>query len=84
MAMFCDFFGSKTLFSFTTGGRTDLRVSSFFTGPPELHPKRDSIMSSFNLHIKGIIIHIILISSNKNVVLLVVCMCVYLLKRARF
>ena len=49
MAMFCDFFGSNTLFSCSTGGRTDLLIGSFGTEFVELHPKRVSIMSSFNL-----------------------------------
>lgn len=53
MAMFCDFFGSNTLFSCTTGGRTDLLVGSFGTEFVELQPKRLSIMSSFNLPKKG-------------------------------
>jgi hypothetical protein len=49
IAMFCDFFGSKTLFSSSTGGSTDLLVGSFGTEFAELQPNRVSIMSSFNL-----------------------------------
>ena len=49
IAMFCDFFGSNTLFSCSAGGRTDFLVASFGTEFAELQPKRLSIMSSFNL-----------------------------------
>lgn len=49
IAMFCDFFGSNTLFSCSTGGRTDLLVGSFGIEFVELQPKRLSIISSFNL-----------------------------------
>lgn len=49
IAMFCDFFGSNTLFSNSTGGSTDFLVTSFGTEFAELQPKRVSIMSSFNL-----------------------------------
>lgn len=52
MAMFCDFLGSSTLLSFSAGGRTDFLVASFGTEFAELHPKSDSIMSSFNLQYK--------------------------------
>nr|GLL19375.1 uncharacterized protein LOC105775399 [Ipomoea trifida] len=53
IAMFWDFFGSRTLFSCSAGGRTDLGLLmvSFGTGFAELQPKSDSIMSSFSLEI---------------------------------
>uniref|UniRef100_A0A7C9E8L9 Uncharacterized protein n=1 Tax=Opuntia streptacantha TaxID=393608 RepID=A0A7C9E8L9_OPUST len=47
MAMFCDFFGSKTLFSFSTGGSIDFLVVSFLSLEFALKPNRLSIISSF-------------------------------------
>jgi len=49
IAMFCDFFGSNTLFSLSTEGRTDFLEGSFGAEFVALHPNNDSIMSSFNL-----------------------------------
>lgn len=50
IAMFCDFFGSSTLFSFSAVGIIDLLTGSFEAELPELQPKRCSILSSFNLY----------------------------------